>query len=84
MEGRTSFHSIDQTILRILSLYERLNLLDLWYEIGEDDRQKERVTKEEVLSRLEALTAQGFVERFTVEEGDIRWALKSRMDLEAG
>ena len=84
MEGRTSFHSIDRTILRILSLYEHLNLLDLWYEIGEDNTQKERVTKEEVLGRLEALTAQGFVERFTVQEGDIRWALKSRIHTVAG
>ena len=67
---------IDRIILRKLSLYESLALLELWYEIGEDHVLEEAVTREEISSRLESLRAQGLVERLTKAEGSIRWALK--------
>ena len=68
--------AIDRMILRKLAIYESLDLLELWYEIGEDDMLKESVTKEEISSRLESLRAQGLVEHVMEAEGDIRWALK--------
>lgn len=68
--------AIDRMILRKLAIYESLDLLELWYEIGEDDALKESVTKEEISNRLESLRAQGLVEHVMETEGDIRWALK--------
>jgi hypothetical protein len=76
MEGRNTKDAIDRIILHKLSLYESLNLVELWYEIGEDDMLKESVTKEEISNRLGSLRAQGLVEGLTKAEGDIRWALK--------
>jgi hypothetical protein len=70
MERKTRLDTIDRSILRILSLYEHLNLLQLWYEFGEDDTLKERATKEEISNRLEYLRAKGFVERVMEEEID--------------
>jgi len=70
METPKSLDAIDQSILRILSVYEQLTPLQLWYEFGEDDTVKERVTEGEILSRLESLTARGFVERLTSEGVD--------------
>jgi excisionase family DNA binding protein len=55
--------AIDQNILRILSLYERLPPLQLWYELGEDDIPKRPVTQKEIENRLKTLVARGFVER---------------------
>jgi hypothetical protein len=69
---------MDRVILRILSLYESLGLLELWYEIGEEGTQKERVTQEELLGRLEALHTRGLVERFPAGGGDTRWTLSGR------
>jgi hypothetical protein len=37
-------------------------LLELWYELGEDDTVRERMTEEELRDRLESLVARGFVE----------------------
>ena len=65
MEARRSLDTIDQSILRILSAYGQMAPLELWYELGENDAVKERVTEGEILSRLESLTARGFVERVT-------------------
>ncbi|NIS69202.1 MAG: hypothetical protein GTO12_09700 [Proteobacteria bacterium] len=65
MEAPKSLDAIDQTILRILSAYEQLTPLELWFELGENDTVKERATEGEILSRLESLTARGFVERLT-------------------
>lgn len=70
MERKNRLDSIDRNILRILSLYEHLNLLQLWYEFGEDDALKERITKEEISNRLEYLRAKGFVERVMDAEID--------------
>jgi hypothetical protein len=71
--------TIDRNILRTLSLYDSLALLELWYELGEDDAIKnERITREEALSRLESLMDQGLVERVRKGEGAIRWALRKR------
>ena len=70
-----SLDAINREILRVLSLYEQLSLLELWFEIGEA-RVLGPVTKEQVSGRLESLKAQGFVERISLGEGNIRWALK--------
>ncbi len=78
MDGRNNLDGIDQNILRILSLYGHLNLLDLWYEIGEDKRQEERLTEEEVLNRLEALRARGFVKCIFGVNGTRDWACLRR------
>ena len=63
MEGLTSLDPIGQGILHILSRYESLDFLELWYEIGEDDGLKGQVSKEALLNRLESLAARGYVER---------------------
>jgi hypothetical protein len=46
-----SLDAINREVLRVLSLYEQLGLLELWFEIGED-RVLEPMTKEQVSSRL--------------------------------
>ena len=74
--GKTkSLDAVDQEILRVLLLYEQLSLSELWFEIGEA-RVLGPVTKEQVSSRLESLKGRGFVERISLGEGNIRWALK--------
>ena len=75
MEGRNPLDPIDRTILRVLSLYEDLDLLQLWYELGESDKSVEHMTQEEVLERLKLLKSQGFVEPIKESGGSIRWAL---------
>lgn len=75
MEGHNSLDPIDRKILRILSLYKDLDLLQIWYELGESDGPVDRTTQEEVLSRLGSLKSRGLVECFTEGEGGIRWAL---------
>ena len=69
-----SLDAVDQEILRVLSLYEQLSQSELWFEIGEA-RVLGPVTKEQVSSRLESLKGRGFVERISLGEGNIRWAL---------
>jgi len=66
--------SIDQEILRVLSLYEQLSLSELWFEIGEA-RVLGPMTKEQISGRLESLKDRGVVERISLGEGNIRWAL---------
>lgn len=56
---------IDERILQILSLYDHLTPLQLWYELGEDDLVEERLTEAEIFERLESLVARGFVETVT-------------------
>ncbi len=75
MEGRNSLDPIDRAILRVLSLYEDLDLLQLWYELGESDKSVEHMTQEEVLERVKLLKSQGFVEPIKESEGGTRWAL---------
>jgi hypothetical protein len=70
MEGKNRLDTIDRKILPILSLYKHLNLLQLWYEFGEDDALKERLTKEEISDRLEYLRAKGLVEKVVKAEID--------------
>ncbi len=76
MIGSIRKDSIDRMILSKLSFYESLDLIELWYELGEDDLLKESVTEENISSRLESLKAHGVVVRFEGTKGDIRWALK--------
>jgi len=75
MEGRNPLDPIDRTILRVLSLYEDLDLLQLWYELGETDKSVEHMTQEDILERLKLLKSQGFVEAIKESGGAIRWAL---------
>jgi hypothetical protein len=75
MEGRNPLDTIDRTILRVLSLYEDLDLLQLWYELGESDKSVEHMTQEDILERLKSLKSQGFVEPIKESGGAIRWAL---------
>jgi hypothetical protein len=75
MEGHNSLDPIDRNMLRILSLYEDLDLLQLWYELGESNGSVERMTQEEVLERLKSLSSQGFVEAIKKGDGAVRWAL---------
>jgi len=87
MELRGSVDEMDQSILRILSTYERLTPLQLWYELAENDAVKRRLTEKEILSRLESLRAKGFVERITGMEvfGDSRlsiYRMKTNPDME--
>jgi len=65
----------DRSILQILSLYEHLTLLELWFKIGEASTL-EPVSKEEVLNRLHSLADKGFVERINFGNENIRWAFK--------
>ena len=77
MEKFNHLEAIDRKILEIISHYGNLNLLDLWYELGECDDVKEiPVTEEEVVSRLRFLQNQGVVECAKVSKEDILWALK--------
>ncbi len=69
MEELDSVDPIDQDILRILSAYEFLTPLQVWYELGEDDTVKERPTEEEVSRRLVALATKGSVEAVKEAEG---------------
>ena len=75
MEEHESLDTFDRSILQILSLYEHLNLLELWFEIGEAGTL-EQMSKEEVLSRLHSLMAKGFVERVSLGNGNISWAFR--------
>lgn len=65
MKGRNLLDEVDKSILRILSDYEQLTPLQVWYELGEDDAVKERTSEEEILTRLESLRKKGFVESVT-------------------
>jgi len=73
MEGHDNLDSLDRHILRILSFYEALDLLQLWYEIGESDGSVMRMTQEELSRSLESFRARGFVESVGEGEGGIRW-----------
>jgi hypothetical protein len=75
MEGRSPLDPIDRTILRVLSLYEDLDLLQLWYELGESDKSVAHMAKEEIVERLKVLKSQGFVEPVKESESGTRWAL---------
>ncbi len=75
MERDESLDFIDRGILKILSFYDHLNLLELWFEIGEAGIPGP-VTKGEVLSRLHSLMVRGYVERIARGDGNVRWALK--------
>jgi hypothetical protein len=73
-----SLNAIDRKILRILALYETLDVVELWYEIGEDDISRENMTEEEVLSRLEFLSLEGFVKCVQEPQGHVKWAINRR------
>lgn len=65
MEKKADPDPTNRNILRILSSYTQLTPLQLWYALGEDHRVKERLREEEIVSRLEGLMAEGFVEVVT-------------------
>lgn len=70
MKGKNKPDTITRIISRILCPYEHLNLLQLWYECGEDDALKGRTTKEEISERLEYLSVKGLVEGIMGAETD--------------
>ncbi len=78
MARENSLDTVDQDILRILSLYESLDAVELWYEIGEDDTTAESFTKEEIVSRLESLSREGFVKCIEEPRGRVKWAVNRR------
>ena len=73
MKNHPSLDKVDQSLLEILSCYEHLTVLELWWEMGEAGAAA-KISKEEVLSRLETLETLGFVERITTGKGWTRWA----------
>ena len=59
---------IDKDIIDILSHYDRLDFIDLWYELREGGDTEEHIsTKHELLRRLELLASKGFVK----SKGDV-------------
>jgi hypothetical protein len=76
MIGSKRKAAIDRIILRKLSLYESLNVLQLWYELREDDALREHVTEKEISKRLDSLRERGFIELITRGNGDESWAMK--------
>lgn len=65
MENYSGLDPIDQSILRILFAYKQMAPSQIWYKFDEDDAVAIRVSKEEILNRLESLRASGIVERVT-------------------
>jgi len=65
--------NVDQSILRILSLYQGIDVLQLWYEMGENDTVKESLTEKEVLTRLRSLQ-----ERRSVDCAGKKWTVKPK------
>ena len=63
LREREVFDAIDQNILRILSLYDHLTALQVWYELGEDHVVKGSLSEEETRNRLDSLVTRGFVEK---------------------
>jgi hypothetical protein len=74
MKEYENLDELDQSILHILSLYEHLNLLRLWYEIGEVGTFGP-VRKQEILDRLSSLVNKGLVKCIDLGNGEMRWAL---------
>jgi hypothetical protein len=86
VERGTGVDEMDQNILRVLSSYDQLTPLQVWYELGEDEGVKERITEGEALSRLESLKAKGLVEGATAKEvnsdsGSLIYRMKTRADV---
>ena len=78
MERQNSLEAIDQSILRILAMYESLDAVELWYEISEDDISREDVTQEEVLNSLKFLDREGFVKCVEGPRGHGKWTVNRR------
>jgi len=76
MKTNDALDDIDRHILRILSIYEGLNPVELWYELGECDPPLERVTQQEVAGRLESLQEIGLVERVPKAGEDVQWVVR--------
>ena len=86
MQTANSLELLDQSLLRILSAYDGLTPLELWYELGEDDAAKETVSEKEIGRKLESLAARGYVERVVREGGKddsmpVRYRVKARGDI---
>lgn len=78
MKRYQSLEEVDRKILEIISHYENLAFVDLWYEIGEDDALKEQImTTDDALKKLGLLTAQGYVECIRDEDGMPLWIIKN-------
>ena len=70
MQTHNSLDKFDQNLLRILSVYDQLAPLQLWFEMGEDDAVKETVSEEEIRKRLESLAARGYVEKVVTQDSE--------------
>ena len=76
MKAAKKLDQIDRHIIGILSHYEQLGILELWYELGETDSLEEHITKEELSIRLESLLTQGLVEQVKDSKGATNWCLR--------
>jgi len=76
MKSANKLDPIDRRIIEILSHYEELGVLELWYELGETDRMPDRITREELSARLESLSTQGLVVQVEDPKGPTNWRLK--------
>ena len=79
MEIPSHLDRTDQTILRLLFRYESLNSLEVWYELGECDPPLERLSRAEVLGRLESLQESGLVQNH-MEGTQAQWCLSRNSD----
>jgi DNA-binding HxlR family transcriptional regulator len=86
MEWFDGLDSRDRDILHVLSLYEGLDSLQLWYELGGSNGQLEHITRGELSDRLESLRSRGLVERITrsseVDLGPDYWGYRLKKNLE--
>lgn len=84
MEWIDGLDTTDREILRVLSLYAGLDALQLWYELGESDGRVDRITREEILERLEVLGSKGFVEKVIepgTGSGPVRYRVLTPLDM---
>lgn len=84
MEWIDGLDTTDREILRVLSLYVGLDALQLWYELGESDGRGDRITREEILERLEVLGSKGFVEKViepTTGSEPVRYRVLTPLDM---
>ena len=57
------------TVLEIIGHYQPIPTMDIWYELGEDDRFDKGITRSEVTEVLSELEKQNII----VKETDDKW-----------
>jgi DNA-binding MarR family transcriptional regulator len=66
------FHQEDELVrgvLEIIAHYQPIPTMDIWYELGEDDRFDKGITRSEVTEVLSKLEKQNII----VKETDDKW-----------